>query len=93
MLIIGYIVSQLIDMHASAKDDVNTLVRTEQLKGDMVALQQTLSYYASTPSEENRQILENAMKTTTSRVDTLKKRMVTTEQKRYMNTLEIKYTE
>ncbi|WP_430494905.1 methyl-accepting chemotaxis protein [Rossellomorea marisflavi] len=93
MLIIGYIVSQLIDMHTSAKDDVNTLVRTEQLKGDMVALQQTLSYYASTPSEENRQILENAMKTTTTRVDTLKKRMVTTEQKRYMNTLEIKYTQ
>ena len=92
-IIIGYIVSQLISLQNSAKEDVKVLLETETLRGDLIVTKQALSNYSVNSTEENKQMVESLLKETTAQITELKKLISVKDQKETLSSIESKFTE
>lgn len=53
-IIIGFMIYQLLSVQSSAKDDVQVLLKVENLEGEMVIAKQSLANYAFNASEANK---------------------------------------
>ncbi|WP_064094227.1 methyl-accepting chemotaxis protein [Rossellomorea aquimaris] len=89
--IIGYIVSQLISIQSSAKDDVQVLLETEQLRGDLIVTKQALSNYSVNSTEENKLAVENLLNDSSSQINELTALLSVKEQQNTLNTIEKKF--
>ncbi|PFA68285.1 methyl-accepting chemotaxis protein [Bacillus sp. AFS015802] len=92
-IIIGYIVSQLISLQNSAKEDVQVLLETETLRGDLIVTKQALSNYSVNSSDENKQMVENLLKQTSTQITELNKLISVSNQKQTLSSIESKFTD
>ncbi|KPL60516.1 methyl-accepting chemotaxis protein [Rossellomorea vietnamensis] len=92
-IIIGYIVLQLISLQNSAKEDVQVLLETEILRGDLIVTKQALSNYSVNSTEENKQMVESLLKETTVQITELKKLISVKDQKETLSSIDSKFTE
>ncbi|MCA1060014.1 methyl-accepting chemotaxis protein [Rossellomorea aquimaris] len=92
-IIIGYIVSQLVSLQNSAKDDVEVLLETETLRGDLIVTKQALSNYSVNSTEENKQMVESLLKQTSAQITDLKKLISVKNQKQTLSSIESKFTD
>ncbi|MDX8342755.1 HAMP domain-containing methyl-accepting chemotaxis protein [Rossellomorea sp. YZS02] len=92
-IIIGYIVSQLVFLQNSAKEDVEVLLETESLRGDLIVTKQALSNYSVNSTEENKQMVESLLKQTSAQITDLKKLVSVKNQKQTLSSIESKFTD
>ncbi|WP_226671841.1 methyl-accepting chemotaxis protein [Rossellomorea aquimaris] len=92
-IIIGYIVSQLVFLQNSAKEDVEVLLETESLRGDLIVTKQALSNYSVNSTEENKQMVESLLKQTSAQITDLKKLISVKNQKQTLSSIESKFTD
>ena len=92
-IIIGYIVSQLISLHSSSNEDVQVLLETETLRGDLVVTKQALSNYSVNSTEENKQMVDGLLDETSTQISELKKIISVKKQKDTLSTIETKFTD
>ncbi|TMU84977.1 methyl-accepting chemotaxis protein [Bacillus sp. BHET2] len=92
-LIIGYIVSQLISLQNSANEDVQVLLETETLRGDLVVTKQALSNYSVNSTEENKQMVDGLLEETSTQISDLKKIISVKKQQDTLSTIETKFTD
>ncbi|WP_201714900.1 methyl-accepting chemotaxis protein [Rossellomorea arthrocnemi] len=92
-IIIGYIVSQLISLQNSAKEDVQMLLETETLRGDLIVTKQALSNYSVNSTEENKQMVESLLEQTSAQITELKKSISVKNQKQTLSSIESKFTD
>ncbi|MBN8192196.1 methyl-accepting chemotaxis protein [Bacillus sp. NTK074B] len=92
-IIIGYIVSQLILLQNSAKEDVQVLLETETLRGDLIVTKQALSNYSVNSTEENKQMVESLLKQTSAQISELNKLISVKNQKETLSSIETKFTD
>jgi methyl-accepting chemotaxis protein len=92
-IIIGYIVSQLISLQNSAKEDVQVLLETETLRGDLIITKQALSNYSVNSTEENKQMVGSLLEQTTAQISELKKLISVKNQKQTLSSIESKFTD
>ncbi|NQD68498.1 methyl-accepting chemotaxis protein [Bacillus haikouensis] len=92
-IIIGYIVSQLISLQSSANEDVQILLETEQLRGDLIVSQQALANYSANSTEENKQMVETILTDTASQIDELEKIIFIEDQEKTLAVIKSKFSE
>jgi methyl-accepting chemotaxis protein len=92
-IIIGYIVSQLISLQSSANEDVQILLETEQLRGDLIVSQQALANYSANSTEENKQMVETILTATASQIDELEKIIFIEDQEKTLAVIKSKFSE
>ncbi|MGM0852358.1 MAG: methyl-accepting chemotaxis protein [Bacillota bacterium] len=92
-IIIGYIVSQLISLQNSANEDVQVLLETETLRGDLIVAKQALSNYSVNSTAENKQMVEGMLEETSSQISDLKKLLTIKNQQETLSSIETKFTD
>jgi methyl-accepting chemotaxis protein len=92
-IIIGYIVSQLISLQNSANEDVQVLLETETLRGDLNVAKQALSNYSVNSTAENKQIVEGILEETSTQISDLKKLLTIKDQQETLSSIEAKFTD
>lgn len=92
-IIIGYIVSQLISLQNSANEDVQVLLETETLRGDLNVAKQALSNYSVNSTAENKQIVEGILEETSTQISDLKKLLTVKDQQETLSSIETKFTD
>ncbi|MGD6846026.1 methyl-accepting chemotaxis protein [Rossellomorea aquimaris] len=92
-IIIGYIVSQLISLQNSANEDVQVLLETETLRGDLNVAKQALSNYSVNSTAENKQIVEGILEETSTQISGLKKLLTVKDQQETLSSIEAKFTD
>ncbi|MGD6960307.1 methyl-accepting chemotaxis protein [Rossellomorea aquimaris] len=92
-IIIGYIVSQLISLQNSANEDVQVLLETEKLRGDLVVAKQALSNYSVNSTAENKQMVEGMLEETSTQISVLKKLLTVKNQQETLSSIEAKFTD
>ncbi|BCB02431.1 methyl-accepting chemotaxis protein [Bacillus sp. KH172YL63] len=92
-IIIGYIVSQLISLQSSASEDVQVLLETEILRGDLIVTKQALSNYSVNSTEENKQMVDGLLAETSKQISELQKLISVKEQKETLSSIETKFTD
>jgi methyl-accepting chemotaxis protein len=92
-IIIGYIVSQLISLQNSANEDVQVLLETETLRGDLNVAKQALSNYSVNSTAENKQIVEGILEETSTQILDLKKLLTVKDQQETLSSIEAKFTD
>jgi methyl-accepting chemotaxis protein len=92
-IIIGYIVSQLISLQSSANEDVQILLETEQLRGDLVVTKQALANYSVNSTDENKQMVETMLTDTASQIDKLGNIIFIEDQKKTLTVIKSKFSE
>ncbi|MCA1055965.1 methyl-accepting chemotaxis protein [Rossellomorea aquimaris] len=92
-IIIGYIVSQLISLQSSANEDVNVLLETERLRGDLIVTKQALSSYSANATAENKQLADTMLMDTSSQIDGLGAILSDQEQKKTLSVIKTKFSE
>jgi methyl-accepting chemotaxis protein len=70
--IIGYIIYQLINIQSSAKEDVEILLKTEDLEGNLIVTKQSLANYSFNATDANKQEVQGLMKSTQEQITNLK---------------------
>ncbi|MGM0840462.1 MAG: methyl-accepting chemotaxis protein [Bacillota bacterium] len=92
-IIIGYIVSQLISLQNSANEDVQVLLETETLRGDLIVAKQALSNYSVNSTAENKQMVEGILEETSTQISVLKKLLTVKNQQETLSSIETKFTD
>ncbi|MHA7136413.1 methyl-accepting chemotaxis protein [Rossellomorea arthrocnemi] len=92
-IIIGYIVSQLISLQNSANEDVQVLLETETLRGDLIVAKQALSNYSVNSTAENKQMVEGMLEETSTQISVLKKLLTVKDQQETLSSIETKFTD
>jgi len=92
-IIIGYIVSQLISLQNSANEDVQVLLETETLRGDLIVAKQALSNYSVNSTAENKQMVEGMLEETSTQISVLKKLLTVKSQQETLSSIETKFTD
>ncbi|RBP06103.1 methyl-accepting chemotaxis protein [Rossellomorea aquimaris] len=92
-IIIGYIVSQLISLQNSANEDVQVLLETETLRGDLIVAKQALSNYSVNSTAENKQMVEGMLEETSTQISVLKKLLTVKNQQETLSSIETKFTD
>ncbi|WRP07121.1 methyl-accepting chemotaxis protein [Rossellomorea aquimaris] len=92
-IIIGYIVSQLISLQNSANEDVQVLLETETLRGDLIVAKQALSNYSVNSTAENKQMVEGMLEETSTQISVLKKLLTVKNQQETLSSIEGKFTD
>lgn len=92
-IIIGYIVSQLISLQTSANEDVQVLLETETLRGDLIVSKQALSNYSVNSTAENKQMVEGMLEETSTQISVLKKLLTVKNQQETLSSIETKFTD
>lgn len=92
-IIIGYIVSQLISLQNSANEDVQVLLETETLRGDLNVAKQALSNYSVNSTAENKQMVEGILEETSTQISDLKKLLTVKDQQETLSSIERKFTD
>lgn len=92
-IIIGYIVSQLISLQNSANEDVQVLLETETLRGDLNVAKQALSNYSVNSTAENKQMVEGILEETSTQISDLKKLLTVNDQQETLSSIERKFTD
>jgi methyl-accepting chemotaxis protein len=92
-IIIGYIVSQLISLQSSANEDVQILLETEQLRGDLIVSKQALANYSVNSTDENKQMVETILTDTASQIDELEKIIFIENQEKTLAVIKSKFRE
>ncbi|MEG9298342.1 methyl-accepting chemotaxis protein [Mangrovibacillus sp. Mu-81] len=92
-IIIGYIVSQLISLQSSANEDVQILLETEQLRGDLIVTKQALANYSVNSTDENKQMVETLLTDTASQIDELEKIIFIENQEQTLAVIKSKFKE
>ncbi|MGE6753407.1 methyl-accepting chemotaxis protein [Rossellomorea sp. NPDC071047] len=92
-IIIGYIVSQLISLQNSANEDVQVLLETETLRGDLIVAKQALSNYSVNSTAENKQMVEGMLEQTSTQISVLKKLLTVKNQQETLSSIETKFTD
>ncbi|KAA0566860.1 HAMP domain-containing protein [Bacillus sp. CH30_1T] len=92
-IIIGYIVSQLISLQNSANEDVQVLLETEKLRGDLVVAKQALSNYSVNSTAENKQMVEGMLEETSTQISDLNKLLTVKNQQETLSSIKTKFTD
>ncbi|MGM0866026.1 MAG: methyl-accepting chemotaxis protein [Bacillota bacterium] len=92
-IIIGYIVSQLISLQNSANKDVQVLLETEKLRGDLVVAKQALSNYSVNSTAENKQMVEGILVETSTQISDLNKLLTVKNQQETLSSIKTKFTD
>ncbi|MCA1064123.1 methyl-accepting chemotaxis protein [Rossellomorea sp. AcN35-11] len=92
-IIIGYIVYQLISLQSSAKEDVQVLLETEKLRGDLIVTKQALSNYSVNSTEENKQMVVGMLEKTSTQLTNVKKIIPVKNQQETLASIESKFTD
>ncbi|MGM0828694.1 MAG: methyl-accepting chemotaxis protein [Bacillota bacterium] len=92
-IIIGYIVSQLISLQNSANEDVQVLLETEKLRGDLVVAKQALSNYSVNSTAENKQMAEGILVETSTQISDLNKLLTVKNQQETLSSIKTKFTD
>ncbi|KGP71067.1 methyl-accepting chemotaxis protein [Pontibacillus yanchengensis] len=93
LALIGFIISQMIGLQQSSNQDVEILLDAKQLDGEIITTQQTLSNYASNPSERNKSEAVTQLETVNETINTLGEKLKTEEQALWLNKAKGKFEE
>ncbi|MYL35046.1 HAMP domain-containing protein [Pontibacillus yanchengensis] len=93
LALIGFIITQMIGLQQSSNQDVEILLDAKQLDGEIITTQQTLSNYASNPSERNKSEAVTQLETVNETINTLGEKLQTEEQALWLNKAKGKFEE
>jgi methyl-accepting chemotaxis protein len=91
--IIGYIIYQLINIQSSAKEDVEILLKTEDLEGNLVVTKQALANYSFNATDANKQEVKDLMETTQQQITSLKGLINENDQQETLTKITAKFDE
>lgn len=90
-LIIGFMISQLVSMQSSAKDDVQVLLLVEDIQGELVVAKQALSNYTFNQSEANKTEALTQLQYIKEQITSLSKVIRVAEQKEVLGKVQEKF--
>lgn len=90
-LIIGFMISQLVSMQSSAKDDVQVLLLVEDIQGELVVAKQALSNYTFNQSEANKSEALSQLQNIDVQIGSLTKVIRVVEQKETLGKVQEKF--
>ncbi len=88
---IGFILYEISSIQSSASDDVQVLLLTESLQGDLVVTKQSLANYSISPTDANKEEATNMLAETANGIEELKPYLNVSEHIAIMDQVEEKY--
>ncbi|MDZ5713406.1 methyl-accepting chemotaxis protein [Jeotgalibacillus haloalkalitolerans] len=90
-VIILFIVWQMVSLNASGEDDAEILTDLEKLNSELLIIQQSLSNFSLSPTENNRLTTQNQMDQTLVLMDELQSKLPEADLKEQLSTVQDKF--
>lgn len=91
LLLIGFIISQMVNLQRSSSNEVELLLTAETLNGDLISAEQALSHYSSNASEGNKIAALSAVQKIQGDIDDLIGQLKTDDQMHWYERISDKY--
>lgn len=91
LLLIGYVITQMLDVQKSSSQEVELLLKAEHLNGSVVTLQQSLNNYSNNPSEASKEETTDLLQSVNKEVASLESYLKNSEQQKWFDQLKSKY--